>query len=73
MLALMLMLMLYVEAGGDAGVGGETADEREGQWAVGDIAAGGATCQVKCVDAVLLRYNEDALDLDIHWASAWAP
>lgn len=49
-------------------------NEREGQWAVGDIAAAGATCQVKCVDAVLLRYNDgDALDLDIHWASAWVP
>ncbi|KAK4069122.1 hypothetical protein Trihar35433_5701 [Trichoderma harzianum] len=69
MLKLMLMLKLVVML-----VGGETADEREGQWAVGDIAVGGATCQVKCVDAVLLRYNDgDALDLDIHWASAWAP
>lgn len=69
----MLMLMLMLKLVAMLVLVVKQQNEREGQWAVGDIAAG-ATCQVKCVDAVLLRYNDgDALDLDIHWASAWVP
>lgn len=71
MLMLMLMLKLVVMLVLVVRETKQQMVEVNGRWG---IAAGGATCQVKCVDAVLLRYNDgDALDLDIHWASAWAP